>query len=75
MEFAFIFIVFAIMFGVITLVNKININNTHTRCDELGVRHEWVLKGFEDNTYLVCEKCKILLSGIREERDSGGNDF
>jgi hypothetical protein len=61
------------MYGVITILGTLE-NNTRKRCDEWGVRHEWVKKGDGDNKYLVCEKCKVLLSGLKEENDRGNHD-
>lgn len=74
MELAFLFIIFGIVFGIAIVMNSYT-NNTRLKCNELGVRHEWVTKGIEGNTYLVCEKCKVLLSGLNEESDRGNYDL
>lgn len=45
-------------------------DNTRSRtCDELGEPHKWVTRKVGENEYLVCEKCKILPGGHKEEGD------
>jgi hypothetical protein len=74
MELVFIVSIVLIVLFMVNTINNTEVN-TRLRCDEKGERHAWILRGSEDNTYLVCEKCKILLSGLKEEDDRGNYDF
>jgi hypothetical protein len=74
MEMVFIFILFSILYTIAIFIDGIK-GNTRFKCHELGVRHVWVVKGFDENTYLVCEKCHTLPSGETEERDGGRDDY
>jgi hypothetical protein len=73
MEVAFIFIMFGIAFGLSLLLDKLTVN-TRVRCNELGVRHVWVKEGTGDNFYIVCEKCKVHLVELANNKDGGSDD-
>jgi len=40
--------------------------NTLT-CDKRNIQHKWVWKGEDGNMYHVCEVCKVLAGGGKEE--------
>ena len=42
-------------------------HNTNITCDMIGEPHQWVERGEEDNKYMVCERCRVLPCGFREE--------
>lgn len=67
MEYIFLFVCAYIFLSVVFNASKGV--NTLQRCDEKGEPHEWIIAGSEDATYMVCNRCRILPGGIKEENE------
>jgi hypothetical protein len=61
-------LIFLIVIVVLMIVIHYSQNNTQPKtCDQLKQPHSWVTRKNDENEYLVCEKCRILPSGDKEE--------
>jgi len=63
----FILFLIFVLLSIVMLMS----NNTvpKTTCDQIGKPHKWVTKKVGENEYLVCEACRMLPGGHKEEGD------
>ena len=62
-------LVILVIFLLVTIAGELSNINTSTICRDKGEPHKWIEKGEKGNEYLVCEKCKMLPGGMKEEND------
>lgn len=57
-----------LIFTILYFVIKSNSYPLYSRCDQKNELHQWIQAGNGDETYTVCQKCRFLPNGLREEK-------